>query len=167
MVRFYTKPVKDDVASAKEGRDIFADQEYIEIRIPGDRDGVNRPMSDGDRHRFAKAYADWKARGQAAKVEGTPLEMAPFLTRGQVEEMKYFNVTTVEGLADLPDIHAQKFMGLVGLKQKAKAYLAVIKENAPIQKLQAQLDEKDAKLKAMEQLLKEQGDKIESLSKRR
>ena len=54
LVRFYIKPLQDSGESAKQGRQIFVDTEYIEIRTPGSRDAVARPAKAGDIARFPR-----------------------------------------------------------------------------------------------------------------
>lgn len=167
MVRFYLRPVKDDTASIKEGRPIFVESEYIEIVVPGDKDNtINRPLRDEDKTRFRKVYETWKATGQQS-VTGTPLEAWPSITRSQVEELRFFSITTVEALANLADIHTAKFMGLVELKKKAAAFLAAAAGDAPNQKMQAELSKRDEEIENLKKSLKDQSERIEQLLKQR
>ena len=72
-VRFFTMPIKDDEASAKEGRPIFKDTTMVEIRTRGARNEVvHKPVDQQIKQRFAEA---WRAYEQGVKMveDGTPL----------------------------------------------------------------------------------------------
>ncbi len=167
MVRFYLRPMKDDALSLKEGRPIFVEQEYIEIVVPGDKDNtVNRPIRDEDKARFPKHYEKWATTGKQAVI-GTPLEAWPQITRAQCEELRFFNVTTVEALANLADVHASRFMGLHDLKKKAASFLLAAQADAPNQKMEAELQKRDDTIAALQASLQEQANKIEQLLKQR
>jgi hypothetical protein len=160
FVKFFLHPRENHSKSAEEGRPIFEDTEYIEITQPGNRDSVIcRPASEMDKARFPRHYAAFKNR-QDQPQQGTPLSQWPALTRSQVEELKFFNVHTVEQLASMSDTNAQKFTGLVQLRIQARAYLEEAAGQAASSKLAAELakrDEEIAALKAqMEAFIKEQ-----------
>ena len=102
-VRFYIKPVEDAAATAEQGRPIYKDREYVEIRSPGNATNVVvRPVTDMDRQRFAGAYGLFK-KGETEQVIGTPLTETPWLTRSQVEELAYLRIRTLEQLAGVGD----------------------------------------------------------------
>jgi len=167
MVRFFLRPVKDDALSLKEGRPIFVDSEYVEIMVPGDKDNtINRPVRDEDKQRFRKIYEKWSVTGKQ-EVIGTPLEAWPQITRAQVEELKFFNVTTVEALANLADVYASRFMGLHDLKKKAAAFMVAAAGDAPNQKMQEELAKRDETIATLQASLQEQANKIEQLLKQR
>lgn len=129
-VRFYQHPRQDSVASRRAGRPIFKDTDYIEIMQPGNKESViQRPVTKRDIDRFQIQYQRYKAN-EDQKAIGTPLEQAPFVTRSQVEELKYMNIFTVEQLAALTDVHAQGGRGFQTLKQKAQVWLDAAKETA-------------------------------------
>lgn len=145
LVRFFIDAWHDPVASKKENRPIYRDVEWIDIRIPGNRDNVvTRPARPGDRQRFPQHYAAFKQRiGTEQQEVGTPLSAWPWhgMTRARVEELKYFNVRTVEQLAALADSSGQQIMGFHAMKQAAGAYLEAQKSSAPIARLQVQLEQ--------------------------
>lgn len=155
FVSFHMRPHPDKTASAQQGRPIFTPREYITIMVPGDKTNVvSRPVQDLDRRRFANKYAAFKS-GTKDTETGTPLESVAWMTREQVEELKFFNVRTLEHLADLADIHAQKFMGINQLRQRARDAIALAKEQAPALRLTAELRERDERIAAMEKRLAE------------
>lgn len=122
--RFFMQPVEDELATAKEGRPIFTDQEYVEVLIPGDR--LSKPVfpvSDEHRKRWPQAYEAFR-RGHDHVTHGTPLEQWPPLTSARVMELKSINILTVEDLAGLAD-RAISQLGPDGrqLREKARAFL--------------------------------------------
>jgi hypothetical protein len=162
-VRFEFRPKPEYEKSAEAGRPIFSEEEWIIIMVPGDRDTVERPITPQDKIRFSKQYDHWKATGKES-VTGTPLEAWPAITRAQVEELKHFRVRTVEDLANLNDAATATGMGLQSLKQKAKAFIEAASGNGGA-KFQAAIEAKDAQIASMQNLLKEQSEKIEALLK--
>lgn len=151
LVRFYVKPFQDQNESRKQGRPVFIDREYVEIRTPGSRDAVARPAQPKDIARFPRHYEAFKNRTSQDIHEGTPLSEWPLIARSLIEELTFFNVKTVEQLIAMPDEKAQQFMGLMGLKQKAKEWLELSKEYASANDLKDELAKRDdeiAELKA-------------------
>ena len=156
LVRFFIDAVEDTAETAKQGRKIFKDVEWIDIRIPGSRDAVIRPVRpkgpQNDIDRFPRHYSLFKARiGNDEQVVGTPLAAWPWqgMTRSRVEELKFLNIRTVEQLAGMSDSLGMKIMGYHGMKQAAQAFLESTKATAPLLRLQALLDK--ALLKIEEQ----------------
>jgi hypothetical protein len=162
-VKFEMRPRLDEAKSNEAGRPIYDEVEWIVIMVPGDRDTVERPISYQDKQRFSKQYDHWKSTGKEA-VSGTPLESWPVITRSQVEELKHFRVRTVEDLANLADSSVQNFMGLVSLKNKAKAFLEAASGNGGA-KFQAAIEQKDAQIATLEKMVRDQSEKIEQLLK--
>src|SRR5258706_738785 len=140
MVKFYKQPIKMEAASIAEGRPIYQDFDYIHIIVPGQRDDLKTEVTDTYRRRFARQWAAYQAR-EDQNVIGTRLEEIPWLTASQVLEFKGLNVLTIEQLADLPDVHAMKFMGAHEIKARAKRFLEAARGEAPILKLEAENDE--------------------------
>ena len=156
LVKFYYETVPDNQRTQEEGRPIFKEVEYIDIRQPGNRDwGVVAPANQGYIDRFPLHYQKFKARQEQGFEEGTPLSQWPAITRATVEELKFFNCHTVEQLSMMSDAHTGKFPGVIMLKQKAKAYLEAAKENSVVEALEAanrrneELEERLAKMEAM------------------
>ena len=146
MVRFFYKERQDKAASAKEGRPIFKEIEYVEIRVPGSRDAqACRPATHRDKNRFPGHYKGFKDR-VAVPLEGTPLAEWTQVTRSQVENLAFMNVKTVEQLANLSDTHITKLQGGHNLKAKAAAWL----ESAGESKLLAEKEALEKRLADME-----------------
>lgn len=160
--------IKDNsgaVIKEGEGRPIYDEEEFVTITIPGDRnDIIDRPVTDMDRKRFEPLYKAWKS-GSGESSSGTPLSAWPGISRSQVEELAFFSVRTVEELAEMADQHAQKFMGINQLRQRARDFLQAAKGNAHSEKLRAEVTEKDNRLATLETTVREQAKLIEELRK--
>ena len=166
FVQFNMEPHQSMVKSAAEGRPIFEEKEYIMIMVPGDKDSiVHRPALDTDKRRFADRYERWKQKVGDHVNTGTPLKMVPWLNSSQVKEMEYFNVYTLEQLASLSDSHAQRFIGINALRQRAKDAVQAAKEAAPLSAIRAEIEAKDEQLAAALQAIKDQAARIELLER--
>lgn len=166
-VRFYLAPVEQTAQSIVEGRRVFADTEYIEIMIPGDKQTViQRQVFEMDRKRFPQQYARFK-QGLADQTVGTPLSELTFISASKVKEYEFFNIRTVEQLAATADGSkaGQSMMGFQQDKQRAEAFLMAAKGSAPVNELRAKLDERDAELDAMKRQLDEMNTKLEKAAK--
>lgn len=150
FVKFYPHWVKNDVKSLEEGRLVADSVDFIEIRVPGDRNNiVVRPVTDADKQRFAPQWANYQ-NASASIGDGTPLDQWPIINSALVEELKYLGFYTVEHVANASDAAAQKMPGLYTLKQRAQAFIAAAKETAPLERLIADNEEKDRQIKALQ-----------------
>ncbi|MFZ9649886.1 MAG: hypothetical protein ACO29C_07325 [Fluviibacter sp.] len=168
-VRFYLEPVEQTARSIKESRRIFEDTEFIEIMIPGDKlNIIKRQVWPIDKQRFAQQYARFK-QGLADQTVGTPLSELVFITASKVKEYEFFGIKTIEQLAGAADGSdaGQRMMGFNSDKQKANAFLAAAKGNAPINELRAKLDERDNVIEAMQRQMQEMNAKLEAQSTKR
>lgn len=157
FVQFYMESVKDEEASSKEGRPIYADKEYIKIIPVGDKNTVIcRPVRtswDGnnapDTERWPHQYAAFKNQ-QVQVNEGTPLEQWPPLTKSQVMMMKSANVHTVEQLAAVSDQNLGNLgMGARSLREKAEAYINNSKDGAGLSALQEKNERLEKEIEAL------------------
>lgn len=166
-VRFYLEPVEQTARSIKEGRRVFEDTEFIEIMIPGDKlNIIKRQVWDIDKQRFAQQYARFK-QGLTDQTVGTPLSELIFITAAKVKEYDFFGIKTIEQLAGCADGSdaGQKMMGFASDKQKANAFLAAAKGNAPINELRAKLDERDNAIELLQRQMAEMNAKLEASSR--
>ena len=123
FVRFYVHPRQNADKTLEAGRPIFDDTEYVEIMQPGNKENIiQRPAQPDDKERFARQYSAFK-NNEEQQVSGTPIEQWNALSKAQVEELRYFNVRTVEQLAEMADNNSQQFAGIQSLKLQAQAYL--------------------------------------------
>jgi len=165
-VEFYRKPVQHEAKSREAGRAIYDEVDFVRIHTPGDKSTViDRPVTAMDADRFADRYAKWKA-GQEEAVSGTPLTAMPGMTPGKVEEYRFFKITTIEQLAEAADNLGQKFMGFQGDKARAKAFMEVAANNAPIEKMNAALQERDATIEQLNSRIDAMQAQLGKLSKK-
>jgi hypothetical protein len=148
-VEFFRKPVLQPGKSREAGRAVYEEADYVRIHVPGDKSSViERPLSQQDVFRFQDRYNKWKA-GQDEAVTGTPLSALPGMNPSKVEEYKFFKIITVEQLADANDNLGGKFMSFQQDKQRAQAFMQVAANNAPIEKMNAELAKRDAELEEL------------------
>lgn len=128
LVKFFYKTRPDNSATEAEGRPMFKEVVYVDIKIAGDRNsGVCRPARGADIERFKRHYDAFMNRVEAPTT-GTPLSECVFISRTTIEELSYQNVKTVEQLATLSDDYAGRMHGGHGFKQKAQEFLEQAKK---------------------------------------
>lgn len=156
-VRFSIEALENPAKTKEAGRPIFDETEMIEIRIPGDPDIRKRPVNEGDKVRFARHYDAWKRNQNQETVSGTPLSAWPLIKRSQVEEAKFFGVHTVEQLANIADVNLQRLgPGWPTLRQQSIDWLKKAEDGALLGKLRSELEERDRRINALEDMLKRQ-----------
>ncbi len=167
LVKFFTKQVPDKKATEKEGRPIFKDVEYVDIKVPGNRTGgACHPALFRDKQRFPRHYAAFKERTEMP-IEGTPLGEWPLISRSQAEEMAFYNVKTVEQLVSMSDTNASKFLGMQVLKRKAAKWLEDSVDTArinQIENLETSNLEKDEKINSLEEKLMALVEKVDGMT---
>ena len=164
LVKFYYKSIPDKTATAEEGRPMFKEVEMIDIKVPGQRDGVARPATQRDKNRFPRHYAAFKNRMEAPS-DGTPLTEWPAISRSFADQLSFVNVKTVEQLADLNDSNMHNIPGIQNFKQKAKDWLEYTKDEAIVGKLRDEINERDAKIEELTGNLEALLDRVEQLEK--
>ena len=149
LVKFFLREKQDHAATAKEGRPMFKDVDYIEIRTAGKRDALAcRPATHADKQRFPRHYDAFKSRTEMP-TEGTPLSEWPMIPRSQVEELSFLHIKTVEQLIGMSDNDAAQMRGGLTLKDKAKKFLEASDKTkllAEKQQLQDRLADQDEQL---------------------
>ena len=164
LVKYYLKSVPNKNLSSKEGRPMFKELEYIDIRVPGQRDGIARPATARDKARFPAHYQAFKNRLEMP-VDGTPLSEWPAVSRSMADQLSFQNIKTVEQLADLNDNALHTIQGLQGFKQKAKDWLDATKDDAILSKLRDELTLRDAKIDAQAELIENMSNRLDALEK--
>lgn len=155
--RFYTKAVKDTERSNTEGKAIFKDVDYIEIRIPGDKFNViERPASYHDKARFAAAYEKFR-KGLEQKPDGFPLSAWNTATPALIATLKEMHCYTVEQFANMGESGLPKYPEVLKLQRQAREFLEAREDTArinqlqhQIEALQSQLTTRDEKISALE-----------------
>jgi hypothetical protein len=153
--RFKTEAVHLPYRSKEAGRPIYEDREFVEILIPGDRRSMAvEPVNDEHKARWPKEYEAFRA-GKETPLTGTPLADWPnsSLTRARVEELAYFNIRTVEHLAQVNDTQLGNLgMGARALREAARKFLEVsLRGTGPLERLVAEnlsLKDENARLAA-------------------
>jgi hypothetical protein len=121
---FKTMAVQDRERSKIEGRPVFKDVAFVEIRVPGKPKSVPvERLNEGHKKRWPKAWAAYEAQ-QRGMVDGTPLEQWAYLTPSDVMTLRAAGVHSVEQCAALVD----GALGGVGmrareLRDRAKQFL--------------------------------------------
>jgi hypothetical protein len=131
------------------GRPIFRDIVYLKKTIPGDMlNVIVRPKTVEDEAQYPD---DWKRYLEKNETPpGTSLELLPFLTPAQRAEFRAANCQTAEDIAHMNDAVAQKFMGIHGIRERVRTFLAATAGNAPIQKAQEKIAQLEKRLKDLE-----------------
>lgn len=143
LVKFYYLSIPDKDASAKEARPMFKEVEIVDIKVPGQRDGVARPATARDKARFPRHYQAFKQR-MAAPIDGTPLTEWPAIGRSLADQLSFINIKTVEQLSELNDSSMHTIPGAQTLKQKAKDWLLATKDDAILANMRDELNKRDA-----------------------
>jgi hypothetical protein len=172
-VLFYMKTVEDKERTMSEGRRCFKEREFVKIMVPGDRHNIiDRPVQKtgilptDDRLRFAKQWDAFQKGIEQKQHEGTPVALWPQIPAALAEELKFINIYTVEQLANLADVYVAKIPGGQQWKQKAQKFVQALKDSEAVNKLEAQLAERDTKISALEEAVKDQAAKIDALLKK-
>lgn len=152
LVKFFLHPRENGAKSKEAGRPIFEEVPYVSIKQPGQKDSeIVAPASDRHKKRFPEHWRRFLAREDQEQVTGTLLEEWPGVTRSIVEELKHFNIRTVEQLANLSDANAQNIMGINGLKQRASDWLESSSNQASAIALRESTEMNEALLKVVEE----------------
>lgn len=121
-INFTLETVPDQAATDKaNGVPKFKEVEIITVQYPG---GEITPVLVNDSHRkeYAEQYAAFKAK-EEQPLDGSPLSHWALIPRPVVEELKYFQIKTVEQLAELDDTAKRKIGPLSTWCKKAKEWV--------------------------------------------
>lgn len=155
-VRFYQDKFLMGYLSEQAGHPVYQDMDFVEIMTPGDMNNIiQRPVTDKDIKQFSALYKSYK-EGLEAPVDGIPLEAWPRLTSASVANYKAMGVKTVENVANMSDQVCNKVsMGAMADRTAAKAYIALAKDTALVQKQALELERRDAKIEELERQIKD------------
>lgn len=157
--RFYKRAVPDKAKSLLEGRQACVVRDYVEIFTPGDKTNiVDRPVRDDDKARFPRQYAAFVNEASQDDASGTLLSAWASLPAERAEVYRFHKVLMVEQLAELSDSGVTAIVGDIGPEvrkdiERAKAFLAATKAAAPVAQMQAELEERDKRIAALEAAL--------------
>lgn len=162
-VEFYTEPVENPKESAKQGRPIFEDKEFVFVQIAGDPKNTFRAPAHSKgaggityAERFPDHYRLFKLDQDQQGASGTPLSEVPWLSAARREELKALKIFTVEALAQLDGSLLQRIgMGARELKNKAQAWLDSAADHAGEARLAEELAARDAVIDELRQQMAE------------
>lgn len=155
-VQFYTDSVEIKAESEKEGRPIYKDLPHIRKMTPGDASNiVERVAKPFDIQQFPREWEIFQ-RQQTSPMQGTPLEHWPQISRAQVKEAKYFEVHTVEQMAELSDASCQRLgMGFAELRKRAQTYLQAAAGTADLTRQAAENERLQQEIEALKNQMAE------------
>ena len=183
-VEFYAREIPDERKTEEFGYAQFKEATYVKIFPPGEGNlnvvdrlashcGAKRGCAymkgapgetPCDVHRFPAQYAAFQGNLDQQEAAGLPLASWPVVNKAQVAMLKAFGVYTVEQLAAVNDSALPQLGPIRSLRQKAIDYIESAKGMQPLQKMRSEIESRDNKIAALENALKEQGDKLQELT---
>ena len=162
---FYLKAIQDEDKTKAEGRPIHKMVEYVKIEVGGDRfNVVDRPARDEHRQKYALAYKAFKEDKDQDSAAGTLLSATGLIDPSRIEDLKYFKVRTVEQYASVPDGNLGALgMGALNERKKCRDYIELSKGNAPMLKLNAEIEKREAQIELLTKQLAQQAARIDTL----
>jgi hypothetical protein len=156
LVSFEYVAVMDDARSAEEGRPVFVDKEFIEIRSPNDPNSVvHREADHKDRATYPQTYKAWKD-GAAEALSGTPLKKWTYISASQVALLGFRGIRTVEQFVDVSDDGCHQLgHGFLELRNKAQVWLKDAKDSSSSARHAAELEARDSRIRDLERQVKE------------
>lgn len=178
-VRFERRPMEDKAASIREGRYVAKDVDFALVTPPYSKDCVeykveqwlinmDRNVRDG---RIPEKWADqWKAsynswkNGQEMPLSGTPIKGWGVLSPAQQQTLIAMNCLTVEDLAGINDEGLRRIgMGAIELRDKAKNWLASMKDHGAVTVQLAAMEQENRNLAATVEALKAQVEALKNM----
>jgi hypothetical protein len=151
LIKFYYRTVPDKAKSEEQGRAVFKEQEYIDVRVPGrGNSGAVRPATARDKKRFERHYVAFKQRIEIPET-GTPLSEWPVVSRSLSETLSFIGIKTVEHLAGIDDNAASGIMGGQTLKRKATEWLERARQDVSVEQLTDELSKRDTLIAKMQE----------------
>lgn len=153
MAKFFAGQVRDNAKSEALGRNAYRTIDMVRVIIPGDNGNVvERRVKPSDKMRWPRQWEAYQ-KMQEYVPDGTLLDNWPWLTRGQIEDLKYNSVFTVEQLANLSDEALQRLgLGARRMREHAQAFL----ETSATGAVPAKIIEENDRLKKQIDLLTQQ-----------
>lgn len=178
-VRFERRPVEDKEASLREGRYMAKDVDFALITPPYSKDCVEqkvtrwledleRGVRDGRIPQqwatlWKEGYQKWQ-NGQEMPLHGTPILGWGVISPAQQKMLIAINCLTVEDLAQINDEGMKRVgMGGLELRNKAKNWLASVKDHGGLTIQMSALEQENAQLKASVDGLKAQVEALKGM----
>lgn len=188
IVRFYRKMLLDEekthgwtefkrnpesgiefpIKHAAAGKNVYSDADWIEVRIPGNKDEIrDRPVRlPQDKLAFPKQWEAYQ-QGLSAPASGTPLTLIPGYSGPQLHDYASYGVKTAEQLVAVSDSDGQSFMDFNRAKKRAQEYLDRQAGAAPTEHLHAELEKRDKQLEDQGALIKQMQEQLAVLAKKK
>jgi len=151
-VFFYRKSVPNALKSQQAGTRFHDEFDYIKMHAPGEQlQVIDRPVVENDKRRFP---VQWRAyeNNRRQIVDGIPIDMLFPSHPGYADNLRSYGVHTVEQCANLSASAMDAIgMGAQDYQNRARDYLEAAKAGANYHKFKAQLDEKERKIKRLEE----------------
>ena len=155
-VEFSMRAIHNPYKSEQQGRPIFDDQLWVEIRVPGNNLlTIETPALDEHKRRFPRQWAYFQQTHAAdGQNSGTPLAQWPILRPSQIEELRALKFYTVENIAFASDEHISRVGMLAGMaplafRERAKLYLETAQNSAMVFQNEDQIKRRDAEIAAL------------------
>lgn len=162
-VMFYIRPVHDPIKSSEMGRPWTVPMEYVKIQQPGEKDFSDRPVTDFDKRRFARQYAQYQ-KSQVQAPSGTDVSILFPQNPELPINLKSVGIHTIEQLAGLTEHGANTLgMGATQWRNKAVQYLDAAKGGVSAHKMQAALEKRDEQIEMLQNQLSSQRGEIDRL----
>jgi predicted flap endonuclease-1-like 5' DNA nuclease len=159
--QFEIEATYDEAKSKEQGRPVYVDREIITISVG--RDTLRREVTADDKRRYAAQYPAWRKGEDQTTVEGFPLAQWGALPgKAIAKEMAFFGIRTVEQLAAATDSTIQRIGPHIGLRQKARDWVADAEKQAPLVKLRSENEDLRHRLEALEDMVQKQTRELEA-----
>ena len=153
-VTFYRKAVIDNEKSRQHGAPFRVAQDYVRIQHPGERDYVDRPVTDFDRNRWPDKWQQY-TRNQEQVPDGTPIDVLLPLHPDIAANMHEMGVHTLEQMADITaEGLARVGMGGQQIQNKAKKFLEHAQKGVALHVMEKALADRDSKLEVQANQIK-------------
>ncbi len=158
---FYVEAVYDEAKSKTAGRPVYVDKDMIEIRLGVDI--LRHEVTADEKKTYAAQWLAHKKGENQEAVEGFPLAQWSTLPgKAIAKEFAHFGIRTVEQLAAATDATLQRIGPHMGLRQKARDWVADATKQGPMVKLRDENELLKSRVAALEQMVQRQTKDIEA-----
>jgi hypothetical protein len=152
FVEFYEDALEIPFKSEQEGRPVYEQRVFVRIMVPGDATSIiETPATEQHKQEYRRQFERFE-KGMKDVIDGTPLSMWPVVNKSQVKECEFFEIRSVEQLAELSDSTCKRMgMGYMELRSKAKAWLLAAKDSALVTRQAAENDRLQGEIEALKE----------------
>lgn len=165
IVRFFVKPKLLGLKSKQQGRPVYEDREYVEIKVKGqDKQVAVHEVKAEHKQKFPIAYHQFTSQ-KPAPVIGTPVEMLPNLGPSLAERLKVMNIRTIEDLAAISDENVLSAIGMGARELIGRARQWVEGHSAKETELEQRVESLAGENEQLRKMLAEVNEKLSALPK--